>query len=182
VLVEHRVGGPVALGEGRLVIVKVLEHYQSKTKPLAEVREQVISAVRKERGTKAALQAAQDAAKKIEAGSDFDAALKGLAVTSEPLKFVGRTEADVPGPVVQAAFAGGRPDQAHPIVRALPQADGGAILVEVTGGRTEPVTAESSSEARSRQDAERKGLADMAAYVQEARNRADVEKNPNAFN
>jgi len=182
VLLEHKLGGPVALGEGRLVILKALEHREAKLRPLSEVREQVASGVRKDRGSKASFAAAQAAAQKLESGVAFDAALKGLPVKAEPTTFVGRQDTTVPGAVVQMAFGSRRPDPAHPIIRALQTPDGGAVLVEVLGGRVDSLNQTEQLQARIRQDAQREGAGDFSAYVEETRRLAEVQKNPSALN
>ncbi len=69
VLKDQRIGGPVALADDRLVIVKVLEHHPAKPQPLAEVRNEINEAVAKEDGTKAARAAADSAVKRLKAGA-----------------------------------------------------------------------------------------------------------------
>jgi peptidyl-prolyl cis-trans isomerase D len=49
-----RLGGPVALGQDRLVVVKVLEYHPATAKPLESVRAEVVAAVRQDAGARAA--------------------------------------------------------------------------------------------------------------------------------
>src|SRR2546429_4951970 len=58
-LAVGRLGGPVLVGDDRLVIVKVLEHRKPQPRALAEVREGIAATLTRERGTQAALTAAE---------------------------------------------------------------------------------------------------------------------------
>ena len=54
-------GGPVLLGDDRLVIVKVLEHRAPRPRPLSEVRDSIVGTMTKEQALQAALKAAAGA-------------------------------------------------------------------------------------------------------------------------
>ena len=181
-----RLGGPVMAGEDRLVIVKVLEHHKPEAKPVAEVREGIVAALRKERGSQAALKAAQEAQAKLEGGTSFDEVTKQLGVASEPAKFVGRTDPSVPAQVRELVFSSPKPTDKG-VYRALALQTGGAAVFAVTKLRSEPA-AQKDQQAQAqqqvllaKQDAARHGQADAAAYVEEMRRTADVRKNPKAF-
>jgi len=97
-------GGPVLVGDDRLVMVKVLEHRKPQVKPLAEVRDGIVAAIRKQRGTDAALKAAQTARAKLEAGTSFDDVARELNVTADPARFIGRGDPSVPAQVRETVF------------------------------------------------------------------------------
>ncbi|NND45764.1 MAG: hypothetical protein HKN58_10605 [Xanthomonadales bacterium] len=61
VLAQGSVSDPVDLGENHMVLVKVREHFPAATRPLDEVREQIIERIRADR----ALQAARERAEQI---------------------------------------------------------------------------------------------------------------------
>lgn len=182
------VGGPVLVGEDRLVLVKVLEHNKPQPKPLAEVRDAIVAIIRKERGSQAALKAAQDGQAKLEAGTSFDDVAKGLAVPADPARFVGRSDSTIPAQLREVVFASPKPAD-KPVYRAVALQTGGAALVAVTKLRTEaPHPTDQEREAQlkqqviqAKQDAARHGQADALAYVEEMRRTADVRKNPKAF-
>jgi peptidyl-prolyl cis-trans isomerase D len=174
-------GGPVLLGDNALVVVKVLEHRKPAPKALAEVRAEIVSAIAKERGTAAALKAAEAARAQLEAGTSFDAVARSLGVTAEGARFVGRNDPSVPAPIRTTAFAAPRPAKAA-VYRALTMADGGAALLAVTAVRTAAAAQDPQSQAdRVQQQAIRQGTGDVLAYVSEVRRTADVRKNPKAF-
>lgn len=180
-LAAGHLGGPVLLGDNALVVVKVLEHRKPAPKPLAEVRAEIVSAIGKERGTQAALKAAEAARARLEAGTPFDAVVQSLGLTAEPAHFVGRNDPSVPAPIRAAAFAAPRPAKAA-VYRALAMTDGGAAMVAVTAVRTGAEAADPQQQAdRMQQEAGREGVGDVLAYVGEVRRTAEVRKNPKAF-
>ncbi|HXY97990.1 MAG TPA: peptidyl-prolyl cis-trans isomerase [Steroidobacteraceae bacterium] len=180
-LAAGHLGGPVLLGDNALVVVKVLEHRKPAPKPLAEVRADIVSALARERGTQAALKAAEAAQARLTAGTSFDAVVQSLGVTAEGPHFVGRNDPSVPAPIRAAAFAAPRPARAA-VYRALTMADGGAAVIAVTAVRTGAEAADPQSQAdRMLQEAGREGVGDVMAYVGEVRRTADVKKNPKAF-
>ena len=168
-LAVGRLGGPVLLGDDRLVIVKVLEH-----------RKGIVTTLTRERGTQAALKAAEGARAKLEGGLSFEALAQELKVSADPAHFVGRRDPSVPAPVREAAFAAPRP-AGKPLFRALALPDGGAAVVAVTAVRTAAARDPKTLGDRALQQAERLGTDSATAYVEEMRRTADVRKNPKAF-
>jgi len=175
-----RLGGPVLLGDDRLVIVKVLEHRKPRPKALAEVREGIAATLIRERGTQAALKAAEAARAKLESGMSFEALAQELKVTADPAHFVGRRDPSIPAPVRDAVFAAPRP-AGKPLYRALALSDGGVAVVAVTRVRTAAAHDPRTLGDRALQEAERLGTDEAMAYVEEVRRTADVRKNPKAF-
>ncbi len=176
-----RLGGPVLVGDNALVVVKVLEHRKPAPKPLAEVRADIVSAIAKERGTAAALKAAEAARARLEAGTSFDAVAQSLGVAAAGARFVGRNDPSVPPPIRAAVFAAPRPAKAA-VYRALTMADGGAAVLAVTAVRTGPAAPDPQQRAdRVQQEAIRDGTGDALSYLSEVRRTADVRKNPKAF-
>jgi peptidyl-prolyl cis-trans isomerase D len=177
-----KVGGPVVLGDDRLVILNVLDHSNPHVKPLAEVRDSIVAALRKEHGTAGALKAAQAARDKLEAGASFDEVGKDLGVTVEPAKFVGRTDPSVPTPIRTRVFDSTKP-AGKPVYLTVPLQNGGAAVVAITAVRQPPADqVDKKAEQQAEVDAQQKdGNADIAAYVAEVRRTSDVKKNPKAL-
>ncbi len=179
-LAADKTGGPVLLGDDRLVIFKVLEHRASAPRPLAEVRESIVAAITKEQGTQAALSAAQRARDELLKGASFDTIAQQLKASADPAHFIGRNDPSVPAQVREAAFALAKPAGKSEF-RALTLSDGGAALVAVSAVRTAPAHDSESQASRAQQEAERLGTAAALAYVDEVRRAASVRKNPKAF-
>ncbi len=66
VLGEHKIGGPILVGDDKLVLVKDLSHALPAPKPLATVHDQIVAALRRDLGGKAALAAAETAVKELQ--------------------------------------------------------------------------------------------------------------------
>jgi peptidyl-prolyl cis-trans isomerase D len=179
-LAAGRLGGPVLLGDDRLVIVKVLERRKPRARPLAEVREGILATMIREHGTQAALKAAEAARDKLEGGTAFETVAQELKVTADPAHFVGRRDPSIPAPVRDAVFAAPRP-AGKPLFRALALSDGGAAVVAVTRARTAAEHDQQTQANRAVQEAERLGTDYAMAYVEQVRRAADVRKNPKAF-
>lgn len=175
-----RLGGPVLLGDDRLIILKVVDRHKPEPKPLAEVRDSIVAALKKQNGLDAAYKAAEAAQTKLSAGGTFDDVVKEAGVTAEPARFIGRTDPAVPAPIRTTAFDVPKPGD-KPLYRAV-KLDTGAALMEVTKTRIDTtVTNKQMEAALGKQEAERQGTAETMAYLQEIRRTADVRKNPKAF-
>ncbi len=183
-----KIGGPVTVGEDRLVLVKVLERHKPEPKPLTAVHDAIVAAIRKQRGSEAALQAAQGGQKQLASGTPFDEVAKSLGVTADPPRFVGRSDPSVPAQLRAAVFDSPKPTD-QPVYQAVPLQSGSAALVAILMVRTEgaPVAKEQQEAQikqqaqQAKQDAARAGRSDVEAYLAEVRRTADVQKNPKAF-
>jgi peptidyl-prolyl cis-trans isomerase D len=182
VLGEHRIGGPIVLDNDRLLLVKDLSHALPAPKPIASVHDQIVVQLRKEAGSQAAVKAAEGAAKELQAGKDFDAVAKELGVTAEAARFVGRQDPSVPAAIREAAFKAPKPGEHQPLYEALPQPDGGALVLGIMAVHVD--TAPANPQQISAQIHEltlQYGEDDARAYVEQARKTAKVQKNIEVF-
>ena len=185
-LEQRRISGPVALGDERIVVFRVEEHRKPALKPLAEVRDAVVAAVRKQQGTAAAQLAAQAALLRINAGSESVAALaKAQGLKLDPPRFVGRADPSLPAQLRTAVFAAQRPNNGKgpgAVRGVLALEAGGAALFEVTQIRREPDASNAElNKQRVGETIARGGAGDVSAYIEDLRRRAKVEKNPKVF-
>jgi peptidyl-prolyl cis-trans isomerase D len=180
-LAAGKVGGPVVLGDDRLVLVKVLQHRKPQEKPLSGVRDSIVAAITREQSTQAALKAAQNAQRQLERGASFDTVARELRVTADPAHFIGRRDPSIPAPVRDAAFTMQTPADGKTEFRALEMNDGGAALVALSGVRVAAAHDPQAQTDRAQQEAQRLGTDSVVAYIEEVRRTADVRKNPKAF-
>ena len=147
-------------------------------RPVAEVRDTIVAAIRKERGMKGSLDAAQAGLRKLESGASLDEVARGLGVSSEPARYVGRVDPSVPAPIRQTVFTSPKPSAQHPVFRAF-ATDTGAALVAVTDVKmgTAPKAPQQAIADRRQLAADSAGI-DANAYVEQLRATAKVEKNP----
>ncbi len=181
-LATGHIGGPVLLGDDRLVLIKVLDRKKAEPKPLAEVHDAIVATLKKQNGTEAAEKAAEAAKSKLESGASFDEVAKGLGVTAEPARFVGRTDPAVPAQIRSLVFDVPKPSQDKPVFRTLKLDTGGAAVVAVTKLRVEAPDADKQQQiARMKQEVQRDGMNEAMAYLEDVRRTANVIKNPKAF-
>jgi peptidyl-prolyl cis-trans isomerase D len=170
------------LADDRLVVFKVLEHHAPAAQPLASVQAEVVAAIRKSQGTKAALAAADAAVKRLASGENADAVFKSLGVAAAPAAFVARSDPQLPAQLRQVAFAVPQPTDGKPVYRALPLDGGGAALLVVSAVKpgtagTNPTNDQQLLEQYQKRDRE----AELQAYEAALMRAADVKRNPKVF-
>jgi peptidyl-prolyl cis-trans isomerase D len=178
---QGKIGGPVALGEDRLVLVKVAAHHKAEVKPLDVVRDEIIGLLRQERGVAAARTAAEAAVPKLVAGEKLDALAKTMNIASEPARFVSRGDPSIPAALRTAIFDAPRPTST-PVIKTASLDDGSTALFVMTRTRiaeagTNPTLAAQMNE----QLQQRSAQGELTAYVEEAKRKAKIVKNPRAF-
>jgi peptidyl-prolyl cis-trans isomerase D len=178
---QGKVGGPVALGDDRLVVVKVTKHRKAEVKPLEVVREEIVALLRHERGVAAAKAAAEGALAKLTAGEKLDQLAKSLNTTAEPARFLSRGDPSIPAALRTAIFEAPRPTET-PVIKSTGLDDGSTALFVVTRTRVadtsvNPTLAQQQNEQLQRRVAQ----GESVAYVNEAKRNAKVIKNPGVF-
>ncbi|HEV2270363.1 MAG TPA: SurA N-terminal domain-containing protein [Steroidobacteraceae bacterium] len=175
------IGGPVILDNDKMVIFDVATHHPPHVKALADVRDGIIAALQKQRESDAALAAANAARSQLVAGVPFEQVAKGLKVTADPAKFVGRGDPSVPAEILSMAFDSGKPVPG-PVYEAVSLQNGGAALIAVTKIRSGAQQTNKYLEQYLQQSQlQRDGSADALGYIAEVRATAKVRKNPDAF-
>lgn len=179
VLNQGRVGGPVALGEDRLVVVQVLEHRPPKPRPLDEVRAQIVTTLKHEQGLAAARAAADAAVQRLQAGEAFEAVGKGRTI--EGPRLLGRNDPSVPAEIRSKVFSLPHPAAGKPSYQAIETDNGAAVVALLRVADALPALSAAERGERLQQIAGRVGSADIISYIAEARRKAKVSVNPKAF-
>jgi peptidyl-prolyl cis-trans isomerase D len=178
---QGKIGGPVALGEDRLVLFKVREHHKAAVKPLPEVRDEIVALLRQERGEAAAKAAADAALKRLEGGETLEAVARSLGVTAEPARFVGRGDPSIPADLRTAVFEAPRPSGA-PVVRMAALDDGSSALFVLSRTRVADANANPAMTAQQNEQLLRRlASGEVTAYIEEAKRNAEIVKNPKVF-
>ncbi len=173
--------GPVALGEDRLVLVKVTNHRPSEVKPLDAVREDIVALLRTERGVAAAKAAADAALPQLQGGEGLDKVAASLKLTSEPARFVSRGDPSIPAALRTALFVAPRPTD-KPVVRTVALDDGSTAIYVVTRTRVADTSANPQLVQQLSGDlARRASEGDVVAYVREIKRKASIVKHPRVF-
>jgi peptidyl-prolyl cis-trans isomerase D len=178
---QGHIGGPVALGEDRLVIFKVTGHHKSEPKTLETVRTEIETLLRQEHGIAAAKAAADGAVKKIESGDKLEAVAQTLGVAAEPARFVSRGDPSMPAALRTAVFEAPRPE-GKSIVRTTTLDNGATAIFVITRTRVGD-SGQNPQLARQLDDQLRMriGTGDVGAWVAESKRKTKVVKNPKVF-
>jgi peptidyl-prolyl cis-trans isomerase D len=178
---QGKIGGPVALGEDRLVLVKVTAHHKAQVKPLDQVRAEIVTLLTHDRGTAAAKAAAEGVEKKLVGGEKLASIASQFKVTAEPARFISRGDPSIPAALRTAVFEAPRPE-GKPVVRSATLDDGSTAVFVVT--RTRVGDTKANPQLALQQNmmlTQRVAAGDIAAYVNEAKRKAKIEKNPRVF-
>ena len=183
VIGQKAVGGPVSLGDDRLVVFRVVEHHPAQAKPLVEVRDTIVAELLRQRGSAAARAAAESALQRLNAGEAFDKVIADLKLKSEPARYVGRVDPGVPVQVLEAAFAGRAPAADKPVRKVLSLDEGGAAVLALTGTRVADAATSDARVMAQRQSREqqRQGNLITEAYLNALVTAAKVSRNNKAF-
>jgi len=182
VIAQHRVGGPAQLGEDRITVFQAQDHKPASQKPLEEVKAGIISELKREQGTAAALVAAEAAATKLKAGEAFDPVAAALKVKAEPARFVARSAPDVPVELRDAAFALPRPAEGKPQVQAVKLESGAVALLQVTSSRVKEFSDNPQlQQLRTQRELQRYTVRELDAYLADVVAKAKVTRNPKVF-
>ena len=178
---QGKIGGPVAIGEDRLVLVKVTAHHKPMVKPLAQVHDKIVELLTHERGAAAAKAAAAALVPKLQAGEKLATLVQAAKVTAEPARFVGRGDPSIPAALDTAVFEAARPE-GKPVVGTASLDDGSAVVFVVTRTRVADTSANPMlAQQQGMMLARRAGVGDIAAYLAEAKRKAKIDKNPAVF-
>ena len=173
---DGMVSDPIEVDEGRTVLLRVVEHAPEQARPLAEVRAQVVEAIRAARIAEALEAQAGEVVAEVERAGGLAAVAeaRGLALMTEPSLPRGMP---VPDPEsAEAIFAVAAPAEgavtAGHVVR-----DGAAVVFAVRGVTPGEVPPEGSPEREmlATQLARLAGNDEAEAYVEAVRARMEVE-------
>jgi peptidyl-prolyl cis-trans isomerase D len=178
---EEILGGhnsePIEIGSDRLIVLRINEHFPAETKPLADVRQQIVEAIRLENARNQAKKRAQELYQALEKGQPLEelAAANDLKLEN-PAPIKRATSSELPGPLVKAVFEAAKPQegQSIPVIVGLPNGDQALInLLAVKDGDASKVDAK-KREAVKAQLANAEGRALFNSLIAQLRSEADV--------
>jgi peptidyl-prolyl cis-trans isomerase D len=113
----------------RAIVLRVADHRVASTRPLDEVRDEIIEALRFERAREKALQAAEALAEQVRRGVAWSEAMPDAVV--EAPGAVDRNNPDIPGPVRDVAFTLPVPREGETSVGTATSPEGDIAVVQV---------------------------------------------------
>ncbi len=173
---DGMVSDPIEVEPGHTVLLRVVEHVPEQAQPLAEVRAQVVEAVREARVAEALAARARALASGLEAVGDLAVAAEaqGLAVMALPAL---ERSAPVPGPEAVEAIFAVAPPEAGKVSPGYVVRDGDAVVFVVRGVTPGEVPPAGSPEREmvAMQLARLAGNDEAEAYVAALRERMEVD-------
>lgn len=170
---------PVELGEHHVVVLRVADHQSAQPRPLAQVRDSIVTHLQRVAAGEQAAAAARALVDAVHGGETLEAAARAQNYAFVASAYINRNGGDVPPALAQAAFAAPAPaaDQAQVDIATLDTGDVAVFQVtDVRTGRLDALTAEERT-ARERGLERRHGGSALQAYVQELRRNADITIN-----
>jgi peptidyl-prolyl cis-trans isomerase D len=166
----------IDLGEGRAVVLRVADRKPETQRPLEEVRPEIEAQLREEGGKARAEAIATEVLSRLRDGATLEQLATEKAGEYHAAGFVGRKAG--PPELIKAVFAAPKPDGGAPHQGQVALANGDRavfVLSAVQLGASPTATVE-QRQARARQIAGQRGNADLAAYVAELQDKANVVK------
>ncbi|MGH8414412.1 MAG: SurA N-terminal domain-containing protein [Gammaproteobacteria bacterium] len=176
ILVQGNNSDPIQIGPNHVVVIRVKSHIPSEQKPLAEVHDQIVSLLKQQHAAQQAQQTATAIQAALKSGQDPAQVAKKYNLKFSTEKFVNRSDAGVPAPVLSAAFAAPKPVNGTSESGAVALANGDQAVYMLTGVKAGDVSALSKDQ-RTAQIQELTRLnaeAEFAAYLENLRQHAKI--------
>ena len=117
------------LADGKALVMHITGHQPKAAKPLAEVKEQVIAAIKHDKASEVARGKAQGLLDKLKAGENIQAELTALGLKVENHDGVARFAQDLDQNLVAQAFRMPHPVDGKPSVELVTEANGDRVVV-----------------------------------------------------
>jgi len=128
VLAQGVVSDPVALDENHIVLIRLLEHFPVTQLPLADVREQVVEAVRNQRQMDAALARAELLLASLTAGETIESLAESSGLELVEAETATRIDPAVDPRLRTELFLMRAPDGEFPVTEVLEMRNGYAVV------------------------------------------------------
>jgi peptidyl-prolyl cis-trans isomerase D len=184
VLEQRQNSQPVAIGDDRVVVLRVTDHKEPVQRPLEEVHADIETSLRNDAARQAARGAAEAAAKKVESGASLQEALaelRGVAIQRTDLH---RSDTTLPAELVSAVFAAARPASGQRVAdtSALTSGDAVVFVIDDVRAGSLPASADAAEMAqRLQQGARLAGASELSAYVEGLERTAKIKRNDKVF-
>jgi peptidyl-prolyl cis-trans isomerase D len=176
VLHDGDISEVIELDANRSAVFKVTAYHEASRKPLADVRDEVIEAIRRREAEAIVMDKTEQLMKELDNGAEFATAAEAAGATVSAPELVGRQTPELDQAVLFDIFTAKKPTQGNPVVARVANIDGGYTvysLQAVMPGRPESIPI-AERDAGKLQLAGQAGTADYRAFVQSLYDAADV--------
>ncbi|WP_429234223.1 peptidylprolyl isomerase [Aeromonas salmonicida] len=119
----------IELADGKALVLHITGYQPKAAKPLAEIKEQVIAAIKHDKASEVARGKAQGLLDKLKAGENIQADLTALGLKMETHKGVARFAQDMDQNLVAQVFRMPHPKDGKPSVELVAEANGDRVVV-----------------------------------------------------
>jgi peptidyl-prolyl cis-trans isomerase D len=119
----------IELADGKALVMHITGHQPRAAKPLAEIKEQVIAAIKHDKASEVARGKAQVLVDKLKAGENIQADLTALGLKMETHNGVVRFTQDMDQNLLAQAFRMPHPQDGKPSVELVTEANGDRVVV-----------------------------------------------------
>jgi peptidyl-prolyl cis-trans isomerase D len=176
---------PIEIEPGDVVVLRVASRVEPQLKPLDQVRAQVVEALKKDQADELLVKRTREVAEQLTAGKlTWEQAKTELKAQAHGPQWVGRTQAEMPIELKTALFAAAKPaaGTTDKVYKAVGLGTGDFLVFALSGTRLDSATeTPEQRQSRSSQTLRRVAGGEVMGYMTELRERADVDKNPKAF-
>jgi peptidyl-prolyl cis-trans isomerase D len=173
---------PKELAPGDVIVLRASGHKPAEPRPLADVRDTIVTRLKSAGARKLAKQAGDAILAKLNSGAVWDQALAASQLAPTARQYVPRTDTTLAPQLRETLFAAPRPQAGLVVYRGVEVNDGDYALLAFSGVR-DGSAAETAEQRRGRVQelGARLGAGDVAAYASELERTADIERNAKAL-
>ena len=167
----------IELSDNHVVVLRVLDHKVATTKPLSEVRDEVVADIRKERAAKNIKQAGELIVKQLKSGVKPEEISSDVEIEWVKAEDVKRDDVNVNRSVLRSAFQAGKPVNGVPAITGHRLGSGDYAIVVVTAANDGNLV-ENNDELSKATDLElrrTRGTTEWKEFLKNARDNADVK-------
>jgi len=170
----------IELADNRVVFIHLKEHQPAARKPLSEVHDLIVKALKKKKGREMAQAEGKKALAQLKSGEKSLDALAGeLSLELKDDGYIKRNDAKVSRDIVSAVFVLPRPQNGKPVYDGLSQTNGDYSIIELSDVRI----ADTDKKKKSDKDVAKKFNAAKANYEYQAlikslTDQADIKRTP----
>jgi peptidyl-prolyl cis-trans isomerase D len=179
VLTDGEVSDIVEIDANRSVVIKVAEYHEASLKPIAEVRDQIMGALKSAKAQEIIAERSEELQAMLRLGAGIDAAAESIGAVVSPTAVVSRSDTAVDARLLAAIFRSKKPVDGVAIIGGtFTQTEDYAVfsLEAVAPGRPESIPL-AERDARKNELATQSGTADFTAFLSELQQRAVIVKN-----
>jgi peptidyl-prolyl cis-trans isomerase D len=183
--IEKKQNSPlIQVADDHVVVLRVAEHHAPEQKALPVVRADIESKLKQQAARDAAAKRGTELLARVESGADWNKALAEFKIAPAGTKLVTRSDASLPAPIKQNAFAVSRSmvSADKPVYRGTTVDNGDYSVIRVSAihpGKLDSSAADNN--AKRQQAAQSISNDEFAAYIAAVESKAKIERSPNVF-